>query len=721
MKKIISVFILLLIFSAQSIAKEGMWIPSLLNQFVEKDMRDMGMRLTAEDIYSINQASLKDAIVIFGGGCTGEVVSEKGLLLTNHHCGYGVIQSHSSVEHDYLTDGFWAMNLEEELPNPGLSATFLIRIEDVTDKVLADVSSDMTEKQRKDAVNKVIEQLTSEAEEENHYNAVIKPFYYGNEYYMFVYEEFKDVRLVGAPPSNIGKFGGDTDNWMWPRHTGDFSVFRIYADEENKPAEYSEDNVPYKPKKSLKISLDGAKKDDFTFVFGYPGSTEQYLPSFAIENKIEEVNPIRIDMRTERLDIMDRYMQKDQKTRIQYSAKYAGTSNGWKKWQGENRGIKRMDAIERKKHLEKHFTEWASMDADREEKYSNLISEFEEIYNDLEPYSRARAYLVEAIYGIEIVRFARNFNKLIELSDEEEPDEKKIQDEIESLKKKTKNYFKNYHASIDREITAKMMDMYFHNLEYNLQPDFMQQIIANYDGDFSAYANALFDDTFMHSEESVLDFLDGYKTRKAKKIKKDPAHKLSTALFDHYIQNISPATSQWNTDLDSLQRIYIRGLKKYQKTKQFYPDANFTLRVTYGKVDGYEPRDGVEYEHFTTLKGVMEKEDPEVYDYVVEDKLKDLFKTKDYGDYAADDGKMHVCFIASNHTSGGNSGSPVLNADGHLIGLNFDRNWEGTMSDLMYDPDMCRNITLDIRYALFIIDKFAGAGHLVDEMNIVHN
>ncbi len=721
MKKIIGVFVLILIISAQSIAKEGMWIPSLLNRFVEKDMRDMGMRLTAEDIYSINQASLKDAIVIFGGGCTGDVISDKGLLLTNHHCGYGAIQSHSSVEHDYLTDGFWAMNHEEELANPGLSATFLVRIEDVTEEVLADVTSDMTEQQRKDAVDKVTDQLTSEAEEGTHYNAVIKPFYYGNEFYMFVYEEFKDVRLVGAPPSNIGKFGGDTDNWMWPRHTGDFSVFRIYADDENKPAEYNEDNVPYQPKKSLKISLEGAKKDDFTFVFGYPGSTEQYLPSFAIENKIEEVNPIRIDMRTERLDIMDRYMQKDKKTRIQYAAKYAGTSNGWKKWQGENRGIKRMDAIKRKKHLEKHFTEWASMDSEREEKYIDLIPEFEKIYKDLEPYSRARAYLIETIYGIEIVRFARNFTKLIELSEEEEPEANKIQDEIESLKNKTKNHFKNYHKKIDQEITAKMMDMYFHNLEFTLQPSFMQNIIANHNGDFTAFAEALFDDTFMYSEESVINFLDGFKPRKAKKIRNDPAYELATALFDHYIKEISPATSQWNTDLDSLQRIYIRGLKQYQRTKRFYPDANFTLRVTYGKVDGYEPRNGVEYEHFTTLEGVMEKENPDVYDYVVEDKLKELYEAKDYGKYASDDGKMHVCFIASNHTSGGNSGSPVLNADGHLIGLNFDRNWEGTMSDLMYDPDMCRNISLDIRYALFIIDKYAGAGHLVDEMNIVTN
>jgi hypothetical protein len=719
MKKISGLLLLALLLGTQALAKEGMWIPSLLNRFVEKDMRDMGMRLTAEDIYSINQASLKDAIVIFGGGCTGEVVSDQGLLFTNHHCGYGVIQSHSSVENDYLTDGFWAMNKQEELANPGLTATFLVRIEDVTAQVMEKVTDNMTEKERSDAVKEISEKITAEAEEGNHYQATIKPFYYGNEYYMFVYEKYKDVRLVGAPPSNIGKFGGDTDNWMWPRHTGDFSVFRIYADQDNNPAGYSEDNVPFKPKKHLSISLKGYDKGDFTFVFGYPGSTDQFLPSFAIENKIDHVNPIRIDMRSERLDIMDRYMQQDKKIRIQYAAKYAGTSNGWKKWQGENRGIKRMNAIERKQELEEKFTEWAASNDQREKKYGEVIPAFENIYSDLEPYSRARAYLSETLYGIEISRFAQRFNNLVELSNDGDPDEEKIAGEIEKLRKAASGHFKNYHQPIDREITAKMLDMYFHHLERNLQPEIITEIIADYDGDFTAYARQLFDDSFMISEEEVNNFLDRYKTRKARKIEKDPAFRLSQALYDHYLKKIGPANSQWSNDLDSLQRIYIRGLKAYQKNHRFYPDANFTLRVTYGKVLGYEPRDAVKYKHFTTLEGVMEKENPDIYDYVVEDKLKELYQDKDYGRYAAEDGRMHVCFIASNHTSGGNSGSPVLDADGNLLGLNFDRNWEGTMSDLMYDPDMCRNITLDIRYTLFIIDRFAGAGHLVDEMTIV--
>lgn len=719
MKKTLTIIAIAFLMISQSFAKEGMWIPSLLNRFVEKDMRNMGMRLTAEEIYSINEASLKDAIIIFGGGCTGELVSEQGLVLTNHHCGYGAIQSHSSVEHDYLTDGFWAMNKEEELANPGLKATFLIRIDDVTQKVLADVTKDMSEVERSKATKEKIKAITEEAMNDTHYKVIIKPFYYGNEYYMFTYEEFTDVRLVGAPPSNIGKFGGDTDNWMWPRHTGDFSVFRIYADKENLPADYSEDNVPYKPKKHLKISLKDKELDDFTFVFGYPGTTEEYLPSYAIQNKINAVNPIRIDMRTEKLNIMDKYMQKDPAVRIQYAAKYAGVANGWKKWQGESRGIKRMDAIARKKHLEEHFTQWAAKDNDRQKEYNNIVSNFEEIYSQLEPYSRARAYLIETLFGIEIAQFSRQFSGLIKLSQAEEPDQEKIDKAIEKLKSAAKNHFKNYHTPVDQDITAQLLAMYHENLEKELQPDFVLAIADEYDNNFSAYAEALFEDSFMTSEQQVIEFLEKYKNKKAKKIEKDPAFKLGNALYNHYLAVIHPATSQFNNDLDSLQRIYIRGLMNYDKGRKYYPDANFTLRITYGKVDNYEPRDAVKYKHFTTLDGVMAKEDPAIYDYVVEDKLKELYNNKDYGRYANDEGKMPVCFIASNHTSGGNSGSPVLDADGNLIGLNFDRNWEGTMSDLMYDPDMCRNITLDIRYCLFIIDKFAGASHLVDEMTII--
>ena len=719
MRRVLSFFIIVILFASQTHAKEGMWIPSLLNKFVAKDMRQMGMRLTADEIYSINHSSLKDAVVIFGGGCTGEIVSDKGLLLTNHHCGYSRIQSHSTVENDYLTDGFWAESMDEELANPGLKATFLVRIEDVTDRALDGVNDTMSESKRESVISSNISAIEEEAVKDTHYEAETEPFYYGNEYYMFVYETYKDVRLVGAPPSSIGKFGGDTDNWMWPRHTGDFSVFRVYADENNNPAEYSEDNVPYKPKQHMKISLDGYEKGDFTFVFGYPGSTQQYLPATAIEMYTKELYPARIDLRTQVLDIMDKYMKQSDKIRIQYAAKYAGVSNSWKKWQGIIRGIDRMDAVDKKKELQKNFKAWVAEKPSRQEKYEGLLAEFNTIYDDLTTYRKARAYLIETIYNIEIVRFARNFDKLVTLSKQDDPDEEKIREEIEQLENKTNGFFKDYYHPIDKEVTTTLLQRFYQHMNFDLQPEMMKEIIKEYDADFSKYADELFEDSFMTSQEKVMDFLDGYKTRKHKKIERDPAYKLSNGLYKNYMSKVRPAMAKHENDLDSLQRIYVRGLKAFQPDKRFYPDANFTLRVTYGKVKGYEPKDAVDYEYQTTLDGVIGKVRSGNPDYEIKDKLQELYDEKDYGRYGNEDGTMPVCFIATNHTSGGNSGSPVLNADGHLIGLNFDRNWEGTMSDLMYDPEMCRNITVDIRYVLFIMDKFAGADRLVEEMTIV--
>jgi hypothetical protein len=717
MKKILLSFFIVACLSAS--AGEGMWIPLFLGELNEAEMKEMGMRISAEDIYSINSASLKDAIVIFGGGCTGEVVSDQGLLLTNHHCGYGRIQSHSSLEHDYLTDGFWAMSKEEELSNPGLSVTFLISMEEVTEKVLYNVSDEMTEAARDSVISQNIEKIKEEAVgEDSHYKTRVVPFYSGNQYFLFITEVFEDVRLVGAPPSNIGKFGGDTDNWMWPRHTGDFSVFRIYADKDNKPAKYSEDNVPYKPKKHMPVSLKGIDKGDFTFVFGYPGSTQQYIPSFAVELISELKNPIRIDLREKRLNVMNRYIKDDKQVRIQYSAKLAGIANGWKKWIGENRGIARMNAVMEKQEMEEEFQVWANADPVRKKKYGGLLNAFQEAYDKLEPVELSFTYLVEAGMGIELIRYAYSFNKLVNACKEDHEDEE-LEKLIEQYSQSAERFFKNYYMPIDYDIATILLRSYYDNLDSEHWPDIFNEIKEKYDGDVNAYRDEIYEESIFTSAEKVGAFLEKFKASKYKAIEKDPAYVLASSIYSEYFNDVRPDLRRLDTEIDSLQRIYMQAQMAFMPNHRFYPDANFTLRVTYGQVDGYYPRDAVYYDYFTTLKGIMEKEDPDIYDYVVEDKLKQLYRDKDYGRYADEDGSMHVCFIATNHTSGGNSGSPVLNADGHLIGLNFDRNWEGTMSDIVYDPDQCRNITLDIRYCLFIMDKFAGAGYLVDEMTLI--
>ena len=700
----------ILLTSAMAFAGEGMWIPMLL-QYNEKEMQEMGMRITADDIYSINHSSLKDAIVLFGGGCTGEIVSDYGLLLTNHHCGYDWIQKHSSVEHDYLTDGFWAMDRSQELPCPGLTVTILREMRDVTDQVLYHVTEEMTEEKRQATIDQAIKDIIAEVEKTTNYKVSIKPFFLGNEYYLLLNEVFRDVRLVGCPPSNIGKFGGDTDNWVWPRHTGDFSVFRVYADKDGHPANYSADNVPYKPAQHLQISLKGADEGDFAFVFGYPARTSEYLPAVAVDQEANVIDPIAVDLRGKILDVYNTYQEKDRKVRIQYASKHAGLGNGWKKWMGVTEGINHFHGVEKKRFYEESFQEWCLASRQRY-LYINLLKDFEQKYKELEPYRVAYTYLSNAGLNIEIIDFAGKFNKLSEVTSDTPQEE--VDKMLASLRKASETFFKDYYQPIDEEVARTMLAEYLNNQPADFRPGFLNDI-----KDVDDYVKTLFSKSMFADEEKVNNFIDNFKPSKAKKLQKDPALIAYQSLINFYSEEVNPKMSAINNDLARLQRLYMKGQMLMEPEKRFSPDANFTLRVTYGKVEGFKPQDGKNFRHFTTLEGIMEKENPDIYDYVVEPKLKELYNNKDYGRYADKDGTMHVAFTASVHTTGGNSGSPILNADGQLLGLNFDRCWEGTMSDLVYDPDICRNISVDIRYVLFIIDKFAGAKNLIAEMDIV--
>ena len=687
-----------------------MWIPMLL-QYNEKEMQEMGMRITADDIYSINHSSLKDAIVLFGGGCTGEIVSDYGLLLTNHHCGYDYIQQHSSVEHDYLTDGFWAMDRSQELPCPGLTVTILREMRDVTEQVLQHVTEEMSEEKRQATIDQAIKDIVAEVKKTTNYKVSIKPFFLGNEYYLLLNEVFTDVRLVGCPPSNIGKFGGDTDNWVWPRHTGDFSVFRVYADKDGHPAAYSPDNVPYKPAQHLEISLKGADEGDFAFVFGYPARTSEYLPAVAVDQEANVIDPIAVRLRGEILDIYNKYQEQDRKVRIQYASKHAGLGNGWKKWMGVTEGINHFHGVEKKRFYEESFQQWC-YSSRQHHQYVGLLTNFEQKYKELEPYRVAYTYLSNAGLNIEIMEFAGNFSKLSQVTADTPQED--IDRMIEVLKSASEEFFKDYYQPIDKEVAKTMLTEYLEHQPADFRPAFLNDI-----KDVDAYVEQLFSKSIFASEEKVNDLLDHFKPKKIKQLQKDPALIAYQSMIDFYREEINPKMKPINDELSRMQRLYMKGQMLMEPEKRFSPDANFTLRVTYGKVEGFKPQDGKTYRHFTTLDGIMEKENPDIYDYVVEPRLKELYNNKDYGRYADKDGTMHVAFTASVHTTGGNSGSPILNADGQLLGLNFDRCWEGTMSDLVYDPDICRNISVDIRYVLFIIDKFAGATNLIDEMTIV--
>ncbi len=643
-------------------ADEGMWLPMLIGERIE-DMKAKGFELSAEDIYSVNQAALKDAIVLFGRGCTGELVSGEGLLFTNHHCGYGQIQYHSSVEHDYLTNGFWAMSRAEELPNPGLTVSFLVRMEDVTAQIEA---------------GKAAKEIVAEAEEGGKYSASVESLYYNNKFYLFIYQVYRDIRLVGAPPSSIGKFGGDTDNWMWPRHTGDFSIFRIYAGKDNQPADYSIENVPYQPKRHFAISTKGAAEGDFTFVYGFPGSTREYVTSDFVDYTLNYSNPAKIRLRTKRLDIIGEAQSKDVATRIMYASKHANIANAWKKWQGESLGLARRNTVGKKQAYEARFEQWAAGT-----EYEGILAQLHAKYAELLPYAITRDYYNEAIYAIELMGFADRVDRLSEAD------------------------YKDYSTAIDKDIATEMLRDFGENVAAEFVPEWYTTKLAEY-GSVEAFVEWLF------ATSALVSRPDGTPEG-------DPAVEMRKAFDEVYIEQINSPFHRLNREITELYKTYMRGQMAFEPERAFYPDANLTLRVAYGSVAGYEAADGVYHLPYTTLDGIIEKDNPEIYDYDIPQSLRELYASKEYGRWGVEMGGRYtipVAFLAKNHTTGGNSGSPIINGKGELIGINFDRTWLSTMSDLDYDPDICRNISVDIRYVLFVIDKIGGAGYLLEEMTI---
>ncbi len=731
--------ILLSIFLCSSIffslrADEGMWLPMLLDQLNIADMQANGFKLSAEDVYSVNKSSMKDAVVQFGGGCTAELISGKGLLLTNHHCGYGYIQSHSSLKNNYLDNGFWAMNQNEELVCPGLTATFIVSMEEVTSKILVGVQDTMSEISRA----KIIEKNARILEKENSKNgidAMVRGFYYGNVFYMFFTQTFKDIRMVGAPPQTIGNFGGDSDNWMWPRQTGDFSLFRIYADKNNNPANYSADNIPYVPKHFFKINANGVGENDFTMVYGFPGRTTEYLSSWGV-NLIENVSdPAKVDLRTIRIGIMEQEMLKDSAVRIQYAAKRNGAANAWKKWQGEAKGLHENNAIAKKQAHELEFQNRVDANPIMKAKYGNLLSQMNAAYKNLEPWQKSTDLMSEGCFSVELVAFVRSFKRLVDSSQVEKPNQAEISKQLVALKGSFPGFFKNYNSNTDKRIAVALfssvgaqmnqpvcsIEIFDRNhnafIQYGMQPSVFTLVHDKYKGDFEKYFDMIYAKTIFTDSTKLMALIAKFKSSDWKKIANDPAYAMVKGLTDYYYTSTYPQFNLRNDEINRLNRLYMKAQMEVFPEQKFYPDANSTLRVAFGKINEFIPRDGIKYNWFCTLDGVMQKEDPNSLDYKVPARLHQLWEKKDFGNYAdKKDGKMHTTFIATNHTTGGNSGSPVIDANGNLIGTNFDRCWEGTMSDVNYDPNICRNIVLDVRYTLFIIDKYAGAGYLLKEM-----
>ena len=699
-------------------AKEGMWIPYLIGQINHGEMKTLGLELSAEDIYSVNNSSLKDAIVHFNGGCTASLISDQGLLLTNHHCGYSQIQSHSSLENDYLKDGFWAASRKEELKNPGVTASLIKKMEDVTNVVLQGVHSNMTEQERGDHIAATIDSITAARSKESRFTHRIRPFFHGNQYILISRETFKDIRLVGAPPSSIGKFGSDTDNWVWPRHTGDFSLFRIYANKDNLPAQPSEENVPYSPIEHLKVNLNGFENGDFTMVYGFPGTTKQYLPASEVNNIVEIYNPQRIAIRDQILEVLDKKMRKDDATRIKYAAKYAGISNSWKRWQGEIKGLKRTNAVAKKEAFQEEFKSLLQRKGEWMREYGTVLAELDSLYEVRIPIMRERhAYVEIGYYGLEYMRhllkhrrFVYQYSKLSDTAAGNGMEQKMI--------RRSRNFMKDFEPALAADIARAILPDYLEEIQTDVPP-FLQELQSRSKASLDRFIQRIYNKSVILADTAAwFAQLDTDPKAAAAELAQDSAYLLSNYMYDHFNLIIRPKQQKFEEEIDARQRKYMRALTLTFPKRDFYPNANSTLRLSYGTVQPYEPRDGVTYNTQTYLEGVMEKYVPGDYEFDVPQKLRDLYDAKDYGPYGTKEG-MPVCFIATNHTTGGNSGSPAMNGKGELVGLNFDRAWEGTMSDMYYDKSICRNIMVDIRYVLFVIDKYADAGYLVEEMEVV--
>ncbi|MDD2386180.1 MAG: S46 family peptidase [Bacteroidales bacterium] len=718
MKRFLTILLgLSLLFNFNLRADEGMWLLSMMGKNYE-EMKKMGFKLTPEDIYSVNNGSIKDAIVGLGNEgspfrhfCTGEIVSDQGLFFTNHHCGFGMIQSHSTVEHDYLADGFWAMSKDQELSNPGITASVLVKMEDVTDKVLAEITADMSEDDRAAKIKEISKGIVAEATKENLYDAYVTDMFDNNQFFLFVYVIYKDVRLVGAPPSSMGKFGGDTDNWEWPRHTADFSMFRIYTAPDGKPAAFSEDNIPLKPKHFLPVSNKGVKNDDFAMILGFPGTTNRYLTSYGLEETMNITNKLRFEIRDVKIKILREEMKSSQKVRIQYATKYARCSNYWKYSEQQNKALKQLNTIAVKKDIEKQYEKWANNN--KTEIYKETLGLIETAYKTRQPYAVARMYLIEGlISGTELPYFAYQCSGLISALDSK--DEDKIQKNIQIIKVAGDEFYKDYNPDTEKKVIAALFEYTYNNLDKQYHPDVFQLIEKKYKGDFGKFVDKAFDKSIFATKESFNEFMNN---PKSKTLQNDMMMNAGTSILKKY-REVNALFWSSSDGLDKGRRLFTRGLMYMNDGKLMYPDANSTIRLTYGKVGKYDPRDAVAYDYYTTLKGVIEKEDPNSTEFAVPKKLKDLYYAKDFGPYANEKGELSVCFITDNDITGGNSGSPVINAEGHLIGLAFDGNSEAMSGDIDFEENLQRCINLDVRYALFIIDKYAGAKNLIEEMDI---